>query len=55
VGGKANAAVLALLAAALPSVRKKDVAIVSGERARDKVLRVPLPAAAVLAALQEYQ
>jgi uncharacterized protein len=40
VDGKANAAVVAALAAAF-GVRRRDVAIVTGERSRDKVVELP--------------
>jgi len=40
VEGKANAAVCKALAKAF-GVRKQDVAIVAGERGRDKVVEVP--------------
>jgi uncharacterized protein len=50
VEGRANAALLALLAARL-GLRPRDVALVRGERGRQKVVDLPLDAAEVRRAL----
>jgi uncharacterized protein len=50
VEGRANAAVVALLATRL-GLRPRDVALVRGERGRQKVVELPLDAAGVRQAL----
>ena len=50
VEGRANAALLALLARRL-GLRPRDVALVRGEHSREKVVELPLDAAAVRRAL----
>lgn len=52
VDGKANAAVLAALATAL-GVRARQLAIVAGERARDKVVELSDPPAGLDGRLRE--
>ena len=52
VEGRATAALLALLAARL-GLRPRDVALVRGERSRQKLVELPLEAAAVRRALAE--
>ncbi|HEY0638607.1 MAG TPA: DUF167 family protein, partial [Pseudonocardiaceae bacterium] len=52
VDGKANAAVLAALAAAF-GVRARDLVIVAGERGRDKVVELSRPPAGAAARLSE--
>lgn len=45
--GEANEALIGILAASL-GVKARDCVLVSGHKCRDKVLRVPLPAAEAL-------
>jgi uncharacterized protein YggU (UPF0235/DUF167 family) len=52
VEGRATAALLALLAARL-GLRPRDVALVRGERSRQKLVELPLEAAVVRRALAE--